>query len=141
GGAGEADLSKLQKGAWGVIPLGEVPAARLKAGNPQALEKIEALVKDKGVGLLVTGGVESLGGDWRGTRLAGALPVELSGGQSEQPVEFAPTDRGLTEYALRLAPNPKDNQLAWEKLNEPKLRPEGYTRLGTPKPGSTVLAR
>src|SRR5436190_22321179 len=89
------------------------------------------------------GGADSLGGDWRGTPVANALPVVLDGTQSAERVPFMPTDAALQRsYALRLAPNPADNKTAWEKLNErPQLWMDGYTRLGTPKPGAEVLVR
>ena len=53
---GEADLFQFDKQAYDVIILGDVSAERLRTASPNADAKIEELVRDKGVGLLMTGG-------------------------------------------------------------------------------------
>jgi hypothetical protein len=44
---------------------------------------------------------------------------------------------------MRLAPNPRESEQAWERLNDPINRCllDGFTRLGRLKPGAVVLAR
>ena len=69
----------------------------------------------------MTGGADSLGRDWRGTKIAQALPVELDGTQSdERGISFVPTREGLSEYVLRLSPNPRTRTLG--QLNDPLNR-------------------
>jgi uncharacterized membrane protein len=131
------EIFNFDKQAYDVIVLGDVTAKRLRAADPQALEKIEDLVKNKGVGLLMTGGADSFGNsDWEGTPIAAALPVELERGQSEDAVKMRPTQTGLTEYVMRLATNPADNEGVWSKL--PAL--DGYTKLGRLKQGASLIA-
>ncbi len=135
--AGE-DAFQFQKQAYDVIVLGDVTAQRLRAADPKALTTIESLVREKGVGFLMTGGTDAFGsGDWKGTPIEALLPVELSpSGQVDEPVRFEPTPAGLRDSVLRLAPNADDTAAAWKRL--PAL--DGFTRLGRPKPGSVVLA-
>jgi uncharacterized membrane protein len=132
------DTFNFDKQAYDVIVLGDVTAKRLRAADPKALERIEDLVKNKGVGLLMMGGADSFGSsDWEGTPVSAALPVELD--QREQPtdsVKMMPTRAGLTEYVMRLSPNPADNESVWAKL--PML--DGFNKLGRLKPGAVVLA-
>jgi uncharacterized membrane protein len=135
--AGEADFLQLDRQAYDVIILGDVSMRRLGADR---VAKIAELVRDKGVGLLMTGGEESLGGDWQGTRIADALPVRLGTiRQVEGQVQMLPTDEGLRHFVLRLASGPdrKDNEAVWQRL--PRL--DGYTKLDQPKPGAVVLAQ
>ncbi|HEY1379167.1 MAG TPA: hypothetical protein VGF55_20360, partial [Gemmataceae bacterium] len=140
---GEADLFQFDKQAYDVIILGDVSADRLRTASPNADAKIEELVRDKGVGLLMTGGADSLGKDWQATKVADALPVRLDGTQSEERVAFLPTEKGLSDFVLRLAPDPKDSAALWARLNDPVNRCllDGYTRLGALKPSAEVLAR
>jgi uncharacterized membrane protein len=141
---GVADLFQFDKQAYDVIILGDVSAERLRTASPGVLEKIEQLVREKGVGLLMTGGAESLGGDWAGTKVADALPVTLDGTQSDEIVPFLPDPDALqSEFVLRFAPKPADSAMLWSKLNDPvnRCRLEGYTRLGPVKKGAAVLAR
>lgn len=132
------DAFNFEKQAYDVIILGDVTARRLRAADPKALERIEDLVKTKGVGLMMMGGADSFGNsDWAGTPVANALPVEMNErGQSEDVVKMTPTRDGLTEYVMRLAQNPADNEGIWQKL--PAL--DGYTKMGRLKPGAVTLA-
>ncbi|HEX4589047.1 MAG TPA: glutamine amidotransferase [Gemmataceae bacterium] len=141
--AGDADLFQFDKQAYDVIILGDVSYERLRSASRNADAKIEELVREKGVGLLMTGGEDSLGRDWVGTKVAQALPVELDGAQVDEIVPFLPDPQALpSDYILRLAPNPRDSALLWTKLNEPiQCRMNGYTRLGKPKSAAAVLAR
>src|SRR5438093_5231488 len=124
--SGEADFLKLDRQAYDVIVLGDVSARRLGA---ERVAKIAELVKNKGVGLLMTGGEESLGGDWQGTAVGDALPVLMGPSrQFEGQLQMLPTQQGLDNYVLRLASGPTkdDNMHLWQRL--PRL--DGYTRLG-----------
>src|SRR4029453_15349835 len=97
------------------------------------------LVRDKGVGLLMTGGEESLGGDWQGTRIADALPVPMSTiRQVEGRIQMLPTAEGNRHFVLRLAAGQtdQDNNHLWQRL--PHL--DGYTKLDRPKAGRVTLA-
>lgn len=135
---GEADLFQFDHQAYDVIILGDLTARRLSAGNPATLRKIEELVREKGVGLLMIGGQDSFGNsDWRGTPIADLLPVEFDAtGQVEEPVQMLPTAQGRGDYVMRLAPNPADNEALWRRL--PAL--PGCTKLGRRKDGAVVLA-
>ncbi|VTS08934.1 glutamine amidotransferase [Tuwongella immobilis] len=146
------DLLGLDQRFYDVIILGNVSARRLAAGNPQVLAKIAALVRDQGVGLLMMGGEDSFGGtpgqpgsgDWAGTPIADILPVEFDvAGQVDEPIDMVPTRDGLAHYLMRLDPLLANNELLWQKLNDPanKTRLNGMTRLGRPKVDATVLAR
>jgi uncharacterized membrane protein len=140
---GEADLFQFDKQAYDVIIIGDVSAERLRTASPNALEKIEELVREKGVGLLMTGGADSLGRDWQGTKVAGALPVQLDGAQSEELVPFLPTGNWQSEFVLRLAPNANDSAMLWSRLNDPlnHCLMVGFTKLGRPKDGAVILAQ
>jgi uncharacterized membrane protein len=132
---GQIDLFQFEKHHYDVILLGDVSAARLKSGNPKALEIIKQLVTEKGVGLMMMGGTDSFGGsDWQGTEMADLLPVELGDGRPiDRDVKLVPLEPGL-RYLLRLAD--KDSMALWEKL-----RPlNGMNRLGKVKPGAEVYA-
>lgn len=135
----EADLYQFDKQHYDVIIVGDITARRLSAGNPQNLAKINELVRDKGIGLMMMGGYENYGdGDWNRTDIAKLLPVELDvRGQIEEPTQMVPTLEGLRHFVLRLTDREDDNAALWAKL--PKLT--GITRLGMPKPGSIILAR
>src|SRR5262249_30717757 len=136
-GAGEADFLQLDRQAYDVIILGDVSARRLGAERGA---KIAELVGGKGVGLLITGREERLGGDWQQTPIDNALPVRMGTiRQVEGQVQMLPTDKGLEHFVLRLASGPtkEDNMHLWQRL--PRL--DGYTKLDQPKPGAVVLAQ
>lgn len=141
---------------YDVIVLGDVSPKMLTAVRPTILDEIAALVKDKGLGLMMTGGAYALGGTsgipnatgWRGTPVADILPVELPpdppanpGDQEDQFfATMEPTDLGLTHYLLRLNPSGPKNREAWQYLNTDYYRPTGYNLLKEKKTAS-VLAR
>jgi len=138
GGGQEPDLFGFDKHAYDVIILGDVSAERLRAADPQVLQRIQALVRDKGAGLLMMGGDDTFGNrDWLGTPLADLSPVKLdsSVGQIDQEVRIEPTAVGRSHY-IRVAESAKDNEALWGKL--PPL--DGMTVLGDAKPLAAVLA-
>ena len=81
----DAKRYDLREQRYDVIVLGDVSPAMLTAVRPRILEEIRDMVRDKGVGLMMTGGAYSLGGTagipnspgWRNTPIAEVLPVEL----------------------------------------------------------------
>lgn len=93
-----SDLTVLEPSAWrllpdpaddpGVLILDNVPASALGAGG---MEKLERLVRTRGAGLLVLGGMLSLGaGDYGDTALERMLPVVMAA-----PPHGADADLGL----------------------------------------------
>jgi uncharacterized membrane protein len=134
----EADLFQFDKQRYDVIILGDLTARRLTAANPNAIAQIEAMVSNKGAGLLMMGGYQSFGNsDWTSTPMASLLPIKLNAtGQAEDLWAMKPTRAGLSHYLMRLMDDPKANETLWSKL--PKL--DGMTKLGIEKGGATVLA-
>lgn len=134
----EADLFDFDKRHYDVVILGDVSASRLQRARPGALDRLRALVAKGGTGLGLTGGYESFGNsDWQQTPLEHLSPVQLDvSGQAEGPWPMRPTPAGLSHYVMRLADNADANAALWARL--PRL--DGFTRLGTPKAGATVLA-
>jgi uncharacterized membrane protein len=140
------DLLQVDKRHYDVIILGDLSARRLRdldpqrpeTGNGSLLAEIAKQVKERGAGLLVTGGYESLSNsDWQGTPLADVLPVELDApGQVDAEIQMEPTAKGISHFLMRLTDNPEANKQLWSRL--PKL--DGMNRMGRPKPGAVVLA-
>ena len=151
----------LREQRYDVIVLGDVSPKMLTAVRRTLLAEIRDMVRDKGVGLMMTGGAYALGGTagipgsdgWRNTPIAEVLPVELppqpprNVGDKTNPndpevfVAVEPTTDGLKHYLLRLNPDGPKNREAWTLLNTGLYRLSGYNVLGTPKNGSEVLAR
>jgi uncharacterized membrane protein len=133
----ETNIYDLDRQAYDVIVIGDVSARRLAAGNPRILQKIEELVRDKGVGLLMIGGAESFGaGGWRNTPLANLMPVQMDAvGQSDESVRMQPAPQARNEYMMRIGPDPAASDALWKKL--PAL--PGYTRFGRRKDGAVVV--
>ena len=136
--ADQAAKYDLAAGGYNVIVVGDVPAAALTAIDDKMLDKIAELVRDKGVGLMMTGGRYSLGGtpgvvgsgDWRNTPVAQLLGLDLElTDQVEAPTTMQPTREGLEHYLLRLDPDAGKNKEAWRKLNSDATRLNGFTRL------------
>ncbi len=132
----QLDLFQFDKQHYDVVILGDVRAARMP---PQSLALIRQMVHDKGTGLLMMGGYDSFGPDWRGTELELLSPVTLDGkGQETKEVKMAPTADGLRHFVLQLADGAKGNKEVWDSLKTLN----GMTLLGEPKRGlATVLAR
>src|SRR5262249_9540369 len=123
------DLLQIDKRHYDVIILGDLSARRLRQLDPERpetgdgslLSLIAKQVKERGAGLLVMGGYESLGNsDWQGTPIADVLPVEVdSPGQVEAEIQMEPTAQGLSHFLLRLTEKPDVNKELWSRL--PKL--------------------
>lgn len=138
--SGAIDPYELDKRHYDVIVIGDVSARRFAGTDPKVFAKIKAAVLEKGTGLLFLGGYETPwadNNDWGGNPLAALLPTEAGpNGQIEPKVSMQPTEDGK-RYLLRLEENPEKNDQVWHKILDPL---EGITRLGKPKPTSTVLA-
>lgn len=142
GALGEADKPDplgLGERAWDVVIIGDVLAQQvLKAGGPEALNRLEKIVTERGTGFMMLGGYHTYGdGDWAGTPVEKILPVKLDQrGQVERETKMTPTEPGLRLYGYVMNmgnPNPKES---WASLKEL----EGFSLLGTPKAGANVLA-
>src|SRR5208282_2904532 len=120
----------LDRDRYDVVILGDVSAERLQSADPQALTALQALVRDRGAGLLMIGGDDSFGSSWQNTPVAAMLPVELgASNRIEGPVKMMPTEAGLRHYIMQLADSRDDSIAAWNSL-----RPlDGMNRLGRPK--------
>jgi uncharacterized membrane protein len=136
---------------YDAIVIGDVSPKMLTSVRPQILYEIRDLVREKGVGLLMTGGAYSLGGTpgipgadgWAKTPIAEILPVKLPTDPPDpvkDPTSMVPTESGLQHYLLRLNPDSKKNQAAWDLLNTGYTRLQGYSPLGEPQRRAEVLA-
>lgn len=112
---------------YGLFILSDYPAANLSAANHEALLDRVA----KGAGLLMIGGWESfhgVGGDWDGTPIGNALPVEIARTDDrrncDQPV-----------LVRRPMDHPITRDLPWED-RPPVIG--GFNQV-KPKPEATVL--
>jgi len=149
----EAKRYDLAEQRYDVIILGDVSPKMLTSVRPKLLDEIKRLVQEKGVGLMMTGGAYSLGGNagitqsfgWAGTPIADILPVKLpkdSPNAVNEPTSMEPTENGLAHYLLRLSADRNKNKEAWDLLNDERTRLPGYTVLGEPKDQrAEVLAR
>jgi len=137
--------------AYDVIILGDVSPARLNAIDKNLMENIAKLVREKGVGLLMTGGIDSFGGTsnvpgsigWRNTPIADLLPVNLPERtkQNDGSTEILPQPNAFNEYVMRLDPDVQKNKMLWERLGVDKItRLGGCTLLGSPKNGARLYA-
>jgi uncharacterized membrane protein len=124
---------------YDVIVIGDLTASRFSGGHPEIFTQIKEMVERKKTGLMMLGGYDAFAnGGWQDTPLAGILPVKLDKpGQLEQESRMLPTAEGLQYPFLRLDNDPAKNDDLWRK----KLgRLDGIAYLGTPAPGSVVLA-
>lgn len=146
----EAAKYDVLKEAYDAIILGDVSVDRLVSLNPELMANIDKLVREKGVGLLMMGGLDSFGGTpnlttktWKGTPIGDLLPVELPEptGQIDESTEIKPTLDGFGAYIMKLDPNPNANRKIWEDLGrEAFTRLGGFTAIGRPKQGATLYA-
>ncbi len=152
GTAADAKAYDIPQQRYDVIIIGDVAPKMLTSARPQILQEIRDLVRDKGVGFMMTGGAYSLAGTagvpnadgWRDTPIADILPVLLPADAANpvnEPTSLEPTDAGLQNYLLRLNADGKKNREAWNLLNSEDTKLPGYTVLGVPKPTAEILAR
>lgn len=133
----------IEKNAFDVFMIGDIPASRFTGGDGGLLQLIEKKVAD-GAGFVMLGGFESFAdGGWDKTPIVNVVPVDMrargqlegANANSPRPVPFVPNDRGLEHFALRLDVDKQRNRAWWSKL----LPLEGGVRIGRPKANATVL--
>jgi uncharacterized membrane protein len=140
--ANEPDLYRFDKYHYDVIIIGDISASRFAGGKPEVLKKVQKLVADEGVGLMMLGGFETFGNsDWQtfGKPIADILPVTLEKKENLDQgikVRVEPTAQGFG-YIMGFKDTLEENNKFWERI--PPL--EGMTPLGKKKPGATVLAQ
>lgn len=150
-GPNEARMFDVLNEAYDAIILGDVSPERLTSLHPQLMDNIEKLVREKGVGLLMTGGLDSFGGtkdltksSWKGTKIGDLLPVEIPDrpvAQIDQPTAIKPTLDGFGRYIMKLDPDPKKNEKIWFELGDRAYtKLGGFTQIGKPKPSATIYA-
>ncbi|MBX7104617.1 MAG: hypothetical protein K1X57_11085 [Gemmataceae bacterium] len=134
-----AELYNFDRQAYDVILIGDVSARRFSGGRPAVLQQLEDLVRVRGTGLAMLGGLDSFApGGWANTPVAPALPVGLeTGGQSEDPVQLLPSPGARGEFLMRLLPDAAANDALWKKL--PPL--PGSSLFGRRKDGATVVGQ
>ncbi|HET6574940.1 MAG TPA: filamin/ABP280 repeat domain-containing protein [Fimbriiglobus sp.] len=146
--------------AYDVIILGDVSARHLQTIDPKLPAKIAEQVKQKGVGLLMTGGPYTFLGTpgvpdatgWRGTReIEDILPVDLN---ATPPVpaaffesrnaryQFVPTAETFGHYLTRLGATDDESKALWQRLNDwdNRSRFTGLSKIGMPLLSATVYA-
>jgi uncharacterized membrane protein len=148
--AGEERKFDLLNEAYDAIIIGDVSLERLATLNPKLVENIEKLVREKGVGLLMTGGLDSFGGtpgitgqSWRGTPIGNLLPVEIPepNAQIDESTEIKPTLEGFGKYIMKLDADPKKNAKFWADIGDlAYTRLGGFTVIGKPKATATIYA-
>ena len=147
---GDARKFDVLNEAYDAIILGDVSIDRLTSLNPELMKNIDKLVREKGVGLLMTGGLDSFGGTpnfggkgWRGSEIGDLLPVEMPQptAQIDESTAIKVTPQGFGEYIMKLDPIRKANEKIWDDLgSEAFTRLGGFTVIGTPKRGATIYA-
>ncbi|MBI2193499.1 MAG: hypothetical protein HYU36_16100 [Planctomycetes bacterium] len=125
------DLPKYQ-----VVILGDIPASLFPA---ETLEELRRMVGERGAGMALLGGYDSLGpGGYATSPLADILPFEVSSrdGQADGPVPVRLTAEGRSHFIMALESDPDASAAAWSAL--PPLL--GVTQVGAAKPASRILA-
>jgi hypothetical protein len=135
------EVYDFDKQAYDVIVIGDVSARRFTGGDKGILKKIAELVKDKGLGLMMTGGAETFdNSDWQSfdPDFARLFPVIFdTPGQVDGKVKIQP-DNAALDYLLRLADDPIVNRDLWTKKD---LELDGLTLMGSVRPGATTMAK
>jgi uncharacterized membrane protein len=146
----EAEKFDLAREGYDVIILGDVSAARLKSIRPDFLQQLQKLVLEKGIGLMMLGGVDTFGGspgvsgsgDWNGTEVAQILPVTFKPtNQVAELTRMEPTNEGYFHFLMRLDADATKSKALWKRLTSPKTQLDGFTPLGEAKPGAIVFAK
>jgi len=158
--ASEREDFDFDKRLYDVIIIGNVSAKQLTTLDRDLPAKIAKQVKERGVGLLMTGGHATFTGTpnipdasgWRGTKdIEDILPVDLN---QAPPVaekvftddanrfQLLPTFETRDHYLTRLGNSPTESADQWKKLNDfvNRSRFTGLSKVGTAKPTATVYA-
>jgi uncharacterized membrane protein len=132
----------LDKQQYDVIVIGDLNEQQFSGGDPAVHEQIRDLVRDKKVGLMMLGGIDTFGrGRWNKTALAEVLPVQFDTEQQiDELVRFQPDEKALAVRFpfLILDDDATQNEKLWGK---DFFRLDGAALLGTVKEGATVLGR
>jgi uncharacterized membrane protein len=136
GGSGSSLLPAEAKDwhAYQAIVIGDVDR---RSFSESALETINDMVINRGRGLVLLGGLRTLGsGQYSDTPLADLLPVDVSVvGHWPAPVAFELTQEGLVHPICQLDADSSANAAAWRRL-DPFA---GASRLGEVKAAGQVL--
>jgi uncharacterized membrane protein len=130
---------------YDVIVIGDISAQQFTGGKPGTVnaavaDQVARLVQDRGVGLVMLGGHQTFGGDWRDPAcksLTDLLPVELpaDGGRIPGPAKLTPTPDGQGAFLLRVSDRP--SRKFWDEAMDPL---EGMVKLGKKRDRATVYA-
>ncbi len=139
---------EFKPGKYDVYMLGNIDAAAFKK---QELEDLKTAVS-KGAGLIMIGGLRSFGpGGYAETPLADVLPVAMNRFERQTsdapaakdlhvlgPVKMRPTQRGQSNYCLRLGPTPTESASVWNQL--PPLKEGANKFTGLSRTGIVLAA-
>lgn len=133
--------SKRELFSYDALIIGDVEASWFA---PEQLRMVEEFVGVRGGGFLMLGGNQAFSeGGYAGTPVEDALPARfLTGtggwgsGVADRTFRLTLTAEGRSHALTQLGISPEDNLVRWNAL--PELT--GYNRVGTAKPGATVLA-
>jgi len=137
GGPTPADID-----AAGVVILGDLPAAALP---PATVERLAERARSGGLGVLVLGGVSSLGaGGWAATPLADVLPVAIRPGEglAAGPIRFQPTAAGRRHFIFNMEGTPDAGAAGGQLTDFDNLPPlPGASVVGALHPTARLLAQ
>ncbi len=114
----------LDQRHYDVIVIGDVTARQFDGGDPDLVKMIRDLVRDKKVGLMMRGGIDTFGaGGWGKTLLAEVLPAKFdTDRQIDAPLhdlKVLPVKKGVHVESypfMMLDPDPEKNLAQWKKL-------------------------
>ncbi|HYT91733.1 MAG TPA: hypothetical protein VEL76_23670, partial [Gemmataceae bacterium] len=151
GGTGQKDWFNFTNQHYDVIVIGDISADRFAGGNNEVFAEIKKMVEDKGTGLLMLGGAETMGkGGWSNIpTIKQLLPVDLTrddaGEQIDERTKVKMKPRTIREgvkgreeikdYVLRVGDGADPG--IWENVLPPL---EGMTRVGRPRDEADVFA-
>jgi uncharacterized membrane protein len=127
---------------YDVIVIGDVAARQFDGGDPGLLSLVRDMVREKKVGLMMLGGIDTFGrGGWGKTPLAEVLPAKFdTEKQIDTPIRVMPVEKGVDValYPFMMFDlDPAKNKTLWAKLG--KL--DGMASLGTIDKDAVVLAK
>ncbi len=137
-GVTEADPYEFEKRSYDVIVLGDLSQKRFAGSDRTPIDHLVQMMSKKKTGLLLLGGFDALGNAGWGPEVSELLPVAFDKkGQIDRLQRLLPTAKGLAMPFFRLKPTEAETRELFETVF---LALEGFTSVGTPKPGSVVLA-
>ncbi len=135
----------LDKRQYNVIVIGDLSAQQFDGGDKALIPMIRDLVRDKKVGLMMLGGIDTFRkGHWNETELAKVLPAKLdTEKQIDSEVQVKLPDAKLDNVDIApfpfmmLDPNKDDNAKLWGRFKPL----DGMASLGTIDKDALVLAK